>query len=954
MPAKNKNFNNSTSSAAGARPQSRTLHNTAGGHTLNKKGFKFRWWYAAILILVVALVGVAVLRFGRASGESIGIERTNICEIYRNDQVLGWFFNDTRVCKDTYNYIDGGTVKVAHQWNGRQNVLLKKSDNTCYGFNREYTQRLGLPYVNYYDIIIQEYLQIDRANCNPQPAPQPAPVNNPVDENGTNTLPLKYGIEIEQNILKAIGIGVTDVALKEFCGLYDQSGKCRNFVDTNYPHGLAFDNNHQQLVQIALRNGVTVDALNGFCGMFSDVTGCKSYVSQQAAYINGGGSPPPPVVAIPPPCLASTGCNNGANGWQKLADNPAFYFNAGFEGGTTCVAPLTSTQFDLNNKYSCESLKIQARCEPYYRAIAQGDTSKVATTPDECGGAELRAALDAANLYQRNLTPPIGNVEGINGDCTILYGWTASDAALDKPLSVDIYNGPGEQGQKVGNNIKANIFRQDLYNAFNHKYGGSHGFQFAIPDSLKDNQDHTLYVYSLAQYINGFPNPNNNKLIGTKTIHCDSPPRGNLEKIEANMTKGVFTCYASGWAADNSNLNTAINVDAYIDGVGAVHNAPADQYRVDLANAGLGNGKHQYVFDIPARYRDTNKHLLQVYGIGVGTDGKPNGINNLVGSKEFKCDQPPTGNAENVITSDAPNNLVCAIKGWAADPSYFFSNSIVAYYDPSPDFKTYAYLDNAYTANIARADLAAYPQFYGNTKHGFVYPVPAQFFDGNSHKVYLYALNVDKAGVYIKQNNTFIGSQTIKCPKKPTATTNVNAITTSAPSNQSISSAVVKAVDTNTNQQVTAVVTRTPFAYDQAAGVTQVSKAAEQSAFKGNKQIPSSIPSSIQLAQTQADGDNGTELKGTVYIKPDLAVDLGINKVVIYVDGKNPTVYNSLSEATRTLDTKTLPDGVHTIQILAYNGQQNVRALQQRIQTNNGGLNSLQRFYYAIASRNNN
>jgi len=940
-----------------------TLADKSSSSLINKKSFKFRWWYAAIFILVIAVVGIAILRFSRASAGKVQIEKSNFCEAFKNDIVVGWIVRDAEYCKDTFEFYDTKNITtVYHPWNGRQNVLLRKSDNTCYGFDRERTQNVMTPYVNTFAVTIQEYLQIDRANCNPQPPASTPPPSNPVDEvkAGTSPLPRKYDSTTEQNILTAMQVGISDVALRALCGEYDQSGKCRNFVDANYPRGLVFDNLHQQLVQIALHNGATVDALNYFCGSFTDAAGCKAYVSQQAAYIKGDGSPPPPPVVTPPPCLASTGCNNGVNGWQKLAENPAFYYNTGFEGGTTCVAPLTSTQFDLNNKYVCESLKIQARCKPYYDAIAHGDTSKVATTPDECGGADLRAALNAANLYQRNLTPPIGNVEGINGDCTTLYGWTASDAALDRPLGVDIYNGPGEQGQKIANNLPANIYRQDLYNAFNHKYGGAHGFQFAIPNSLKDNQDHTIYVYSLAQYINGLPNPNNNKLIGTKTIKCDYPPQGNLEKIEAQMQpsnqNGTFTCTVTGWTNDQSAPNESIKIDAYVDGEGVAHDVVANQFRDDLLKAGFGTGNHQYVFDIPPKFRDGNKHTLQVYGLGVNIYNQRNGINNLVGVKDFQCDQPPTGNAENVITSNVANNLVCAIKGWAADPSYFFANSIVAYYDPSPDFKTYAYLDKPYSANLAREDLATYPQFYGNTKHGFVYPVPSQFFDGNTHKVYLYALNVDRNGVYIKQNNTFIGSQTIKCPKKPTTATNVNNTTApiSQPSNQVVSSTITTGVDTNdNNKKVQVVVTRTPLAYDQVTAAKQVGSVAKQQAFKNASYIPGFIPSTTKLAQTQADGDNGPVLKEKVYIKPDLPIDIGIEKVVIYIDGQSPVIYNSLNDATRTLDTKTLADGVHTIQVLAFNGaSQNVRALEQRIQTSNGGLNALQRFYYALGSRN--
>jgi hypothetical protein len=37
-----------------------------------KSSFKFRWWYAVIAILVVAIVGIAVLRFSHAGTRPLG------------------------------------------------------------------------------------------------------------------------------------------------------------------------------------------------------------------------------------------------------------------------------------------------------------------------------------------------------------------------------------------------------------------------------------------------------------------------------------------------------------------------------------------------------------------------------------------------------------------------------------------------------------------------------------------------------------------------------------------------------------------------------------------------------------------------------------------------------------------------------------------------------------------
>lgn len=51
---------------------------TKSKKTTKKKGFQFRWWYAAILILVVAIVGIAVLRFSQAKGDYSSITNQTV------------------------------------------------------------------------------------------------------------------------------------------------------------------------------------------------------------------------------------------------------------------------------------------------------------------------------------------------------------------------------------------------------------------------------------------------------------------------------------------------------------------------------------------------------------------------------------------------------------------------------------------------------------------------------------------------------------------------------------------------------------------------------------------------------------------------------------------------------------------------------------------------------------
>ena len=84
---------------------------------------------------------------------------------------------------------------------------------------------------------------------------------------------------------------------------------------------------------------------------------------------------------------------------------------------------------------------------------------------------------------------PIGYVDAV--DCNYVKGW-AKDPDTTDPISVHIYaDGPAESVFFVGSTI-ANSYRGDI--SYTDK---NHGFSFAIPNSLKDNQIHSIYVYAI-------------------------------------------------------------------------------------------------------------------------------------------------------------------------------------------------------------------------------------------------------------------------------------------------------------------------------------------------------------------------------------------------------------------------------------------------------------------------
>lgn len=74
----------------------------------------------------------------------------------------------------------------------------------------------------------------------------------------------------------------------------------------------------------------------------------------------------------------------------------------------------------------------------------------------------------------------------------------------------------------------------------------------------------------------------------------------------------------TGWAWDASEPNSPISVDVYEGvqrGFHKIATVRANQFRQDLVNAGIGNGQHGFVFNVPSILRDGNSHVITIkYG----------------------------------------------------------------------------------------------------------------------------------------------------------------------------------------------------------------------------------------------------------------------------------------------------------------------------------------------------
>ncbi|WP_128548857.1 putative Ig domain-containing protein, partial [Larkinella soli] len=123
-------------------------------------------------------------------------------------------------------------------------------------------------------------------------------------------------------------------------------------------------------------------------------------------------------------------------------------------------------------------------------------TRVLSGTPTQTGNFTLTySATDNKNaktdvsvsLTVNGAGPVTGTFEGYLdvAGCSTIEGWAFNYDSPNAALTIEFV----ENGNVVGS-VVANIFRQDLLN--NGKGNGVHGYRFTVPESLKDNQPHSI------------------------------------------------------------------------------------------------------------------------------------------------------------------------------------------------------------------------------------------------------------------------------------------------------------------------------------------------------------------------------------------------------------------------------------------------------------------------------
>jgi hypothetical protein len=164
-----------------------------------------------------------------------------------------------------------------------------------------------------------------------------------------------------------------------------------------------------------------------------------------------------------------------------------------------------------------------------------------------------------------------------------------------------------------------------------------------------------------------------------------------------------------GWARDKDQPDSPVQVDVY-EGDNLLATVLADEYRQDLFDMGMGNGKHGFTFPTPDRLKDGRAYQIRVKFSGTNSELANSPLTLTVIQVEGSVD-------------GADSTLIA---GWARNKGQPEVPIKVDIYDGSTLIATVP-------ADQLREDLVEAK--IGNGKYGFAFPTPPALRDGKAHTI---------------------------------------------------------------------------------------------------------------------------------------------------------------------------------------------------------------------------
>ena len=180
-----------------------------------------------------------------------------------------------------------------------------------------------------------------------------------------------------------------------------------------------------------------------------------------------------------------------------------------------------------------------------------------------------------------------------------IAGWVRDEAMPDRKLRLRILDNDVAIGEVV-----ADAYRDDLdQKAIG---DGRYGFNFSVPGGLSPLVAHVIRVQCAA---NGQDVPNSPWTLAATPIVLTAPaaPQGNLRgRLDLATRERII-----GWAQDAAAPETPVALQILDNGT-PIARVLANIARADLAEAGIGSGRHSFDVIIPGGLSPLVRHVIQV------------------------------------------------------------------------------------------------------------------------------------------------------------------------------------------------------------------------------------------------------------------------------------------------------------------------------------------------------
>jgi glycosyltransferase involved in cell wall biosynthesis len=208
----------------------------------------------------------------------------------------------------------------------------------------------------------------------------------------------------------------------------------------------------------------------------------------------------------------------------------------------------------------------------------------------------IAARTPLATSGSEGLTPCTGCLDLVRRD--LIEGW-ASDATSSEPVRLCVF----DNGRPLLE-VVANHFRKDLEDAG--IGAGRHGFSVRVPGGLTPDEAHVIEVKRASD---------GRSLPGSPVVLPPQAPLVLKRTVEAPLWQGsldrVTRELIEGWAWDRRTPDEPLAL-AVLDNGELIARVIANGHRADLANAGLGDGRHAFTLVVPGGMSPLRRHVIQV------------------------------------------------------------------------------------------------------------------------------------------------------------------------------------------------------------------------------------------------------------------------------------------------------------------------------------------------------